>query len=105
MNELELISLFEEEPEEKPAYNFGANKVRMNELTIQERDALDELNRINQKFEKDKEKSLWNVCEAYLQGKFSLNILNLDQKEIEAILKEINESRSETKLTRHWRRK
>ena len=51
MSNLELISLFEEEPEKKPEYNFGANKVRMNELNQEEREALDKLNRMNQKFE------------------------------------------------------
>lgn len=90
MSNLELISLFEEEPEKKPEYNFGANKVRMNELNQEEREALDKLNRMNQKFEKDKQKSLWNVCKGYLQKKFSLNILNEPQSEIDKILKELN---------------
>ena len=91
MNNLELISLFEEEPEKKPEYNFGENKVRMNELNQEEREALDKLNRMNQKFEKDKQKSLWNVCKGYLQKKFSLNILNEPQSEIDKILKELND--------------
>ena len=91
MSNLELISLFEEEPEKKPEYNFGENKVRMNELNQEEREALDKLNRMNQKFEKDKQKSLWNVCKGYLQKKFSLNILNEPQSEIDKILKELND--------------
>lgn len=66
------------------------SKLRMNELTLQELEALDKLNKMNQKFEKNKEKSLWNVCNAYLNGRFSLNILNEEQSEINKILKEIN---------------
>lgn len=66
------------------------SKIRMNELTLQELEALDKLNKMNQKFEKNKEKSLWNVCNAYLNGRFSLNILNEEQSEINKILKEIN---------------
>ena len=62
----------------------------MNELNQEEREALDKLNRMNQKFEKDKQKSLWNVCKGYLQKKFSLNILNEPQSEIDKILKELN---------------
>lgn len=90
MNELELISLFEEEPEKRPEHNFGANKMRINELNQEEREAIDKLNIMNQKFEKNKEKSLWNVCRGYLQKKFSLNILNEPQSEIDKILKELN---------------
>lgn len=90
MSELELASMLEEEPEKKPIMNFGKNKHRMNELTIEERDCLDKLNKINQKFEKDKQKSLWNVCKGYLNKKFSLNILNESQSEIDKILKELN---------------
>lgn len=63
----------------------------MNELNQEEREALDKLNRMNQKFEKDKQKSLWNVCKGYLQKKFSLNILNEPQSEIDKILKELND--------------
>ena len=66
------------------------NKMRMNELTQEERIALDKLNKINQKFEPDKQKSLWNVCKAYLNGKFKMDILDLDRREIEKILKELN---------------
>lgn len=65
--------------------------MRMNELNQEEREALDKLNRMNQKFEKDKQKSLWNVCKGYLQKKFSLNILNEPQSEIDKILKELND--------------
>ena len=90
MGNLELTSMLEEEPEKKQIMNFGKNKHRMNELTIEERDCLDKLNKINQKFEKDKQKSLWNVCKAYLNDKFNLNIINLDRREIEGILKEVN---------------
>ena len=66
------------------------NKMRMNELTQEEREALDKLNKMNQKFEPNKQKSLWNVCKAYLNGKFKIDILDLDKREIEKILKEIN---------------
>ena len=65
--------------------------MRMNELTLSERDMLDKLNAINKKLEKNETQSLWNVCWGYLHGKFKDNILNEDDKTIKKILKEINE--------------
>lgn len=63
---------------------------RVNELTLQERILIDKLNKINRRFEPDENKSLWNVCKAYLSGAISLNILDLPKNEIIKILKEIN---------------
>ena len=45
--------------------------MRMCELSLSERDMLDRLNNINQKYEKDETQSLWNVCWGYLHDKFS----------------------------------
>ena len=64
--------------------------MRMNELTLEERSLLDKLNKINKKFESDENKSLCNVCKAYLSGKIKFNILELPKSEILEILKEIN---------------
>lgn len=63
----------------------------MCELTMQERDMLDELNEINLKLVKNESQSLWNVCWGYLQKKFDDKILNKSDKEIKDILKSVNE--------------
>lgn len=67
------------------------SRARMNELTIEERGLLDKLNKINRRFEPDENKSLWNVCKAYLSGKIKASILDLPKNEIIKILKEIND--------------
>ena len=63
----------------------------MYELTMQERDMLDELNEINLKLVKNESQSLWNVCWGYLQKKFDDKTLNKSDKEIKDILKSVNE--------------
>lgn len=65
--------------------------MRMCELSLSERDMLDRLNNINQKYEKDETQSLWNVCWGYLHDKFNSNILNETDEEIKNILKLVNE--------------
>ena len=65
--------------------------MNMCELTMQERDMLDELNEINLKLVKNESQSLWNVCWGYLQKKFDDKILNKSDKEIKDILKSVNE--------------
>ena len=63
----------------------------MCELTMQERDMLDEVNKINLKLVKNETQSLWNVCWGYLNNKFKDTILNNDTNEIKKILKTVNE--------------
>jgi len=65
--------------------------MRMCELSLSERDMLDKLNKINQKYEKNETQSLWNVCWGYLHNKFNSNILNETDSEIKKILLLINE--------------
>ena len=65
--------------------------MRMCELSLSERNMLDKLNVINQKYEKDETQSLWNVCWGYLHNKFNSNVLNETDSEIEKILLSINE--------------
>ncbi len=65
--------------------------MKMCELSLSERDMLDKLNKINQKYEKNETQSLWNVCWGYLHNKFNSNILNETDSEIEKILKLVNE--------------
>ena len=64
--------------------------MRMNELTDQERAFLDKVNKINLKICKDKEKSLWNVCNGYLHKKFSDDLLNKSDEEIKKVLLQLN---------------
>jgi hypothetical protein len=63
----------------------------MCELSLSERDMLDKLNKINQKYEKNETQSLWNVCWGYLHNKFNSNILNETDSEIKKILLLVNE--------------
>ena len=65
--------------------------MRMNELSLSEREMLDKLNKINQKYEKNETQSLWNVCWGYLHNKFNMNILNETDSEIKKILLLVNE--------------
>ena len=64
--------------------------MRMNELTLSEREFLDKVQKLSLTYNKDEDKSLWNVCNAYLTGKIKDDFLSLPDKEIEKILKEIN---------------
>ena len=65
--------------------------MRMCELSLSERNILDKLNVINQKYEKNETQSLWNVCWGYLHNKFNSNILNETDSEIKKILLSVNE--------------
>ena len=65
--------------------------MKMCELTMQERNMLDEVNKINLKLVKNETQSLWNVCWGYLNNKFKDTILNNDTNEIKKILKTVNE--------------
>lgn len=64
--------------------------MKMNELTLKEREFLDEVNDINLKIESNPAQSLWNVCWGYLNGKFTSSLLTLSDSEIESLLKLIN---------------
>ena len=72
--------------------------MRMCELSLSERDMLDRLNNINQKYEKDETQSLWNVCWGYLHNKFNSNILNETDSEIKKILLLVNEQAPKIKM-------
>lgn len=65
--------------------------MRMNELSLSEREMLDKVNKINQKYEKNEIQCLWNVCWGYLHNKFNSNILNETETEIKKILLLVNE--------------
>lgn len=64
--------------------------MRMNELTQSEREFLDRVNEVNQKYCSDKDVSLWNVCKGYLTGKIKDDFLDLPEEEIEKVLAELN---------------
>ncbi len=64
--------------------------MRMNELTDSERDFLDRVNIVNQKYCKDPEQSLWNVCKGYLNNEFNSHLLDFTDDGIESILKKVN---------------
>ena len=72
--------------------------MRMCELSLSERDMLDKLNKINQKYEKNETQSLWNVCWGYLHNKFNSNILNETDAEIKKILILVNEQAPKIKV-------
>lgn len=69
------------------------NRVRMNELTLDERDLIDKLNKINKRIVGDDNISLWNVAKAYLNNRIPRDILDCTKDEIIDILKEINNDR------------
>lgn len=64
--------------------------MRMNELSLDERDLIDKLNKINKRIVDDDNISLWNVAKAYLNNRIPRDILDLPKNEILKILKEIN---------------
>ncbi len=66
--------------------------MRMNELTQQEREALDWLNEFNLKNcgIKNDSQSLWNVCWGYLNGKFTIHLIDKPNKVIIDKLREVN---------------
>ena len=66
--------------------------MRMNELSLDERDLIDKLNKINKRIVGDDNISLWNVAKAYLNNRIPRDILNRTKDEIIAVLKEINKN-------------
>ena len=66
--------------------------MRMNELTLDERDLIDKLNKINKRIVGDDNISLWNVAKAYLNNRIPRDILDRTKDEIIAVLKEINKN-------------
>lgn len=66
--------------------------MRMNELSLDERDLIDKLNKINKRIVDDDNVSLWNVAKAYLNNRIPRDILDRTKDEIIAVLKEINKN-------------
>lgn len=66
---------------------------RMNELSLDERDLIDKVNKINKRLVGNADGSLWNVAKAYLNNRIPRDILNRSKNEIIDILKEINNDR------------
>jgi len=66
--------------------------MRMNELSLDERDLIDKLNKINKRIVGDDNISLWNVAKAYLNNRIPRDILDSTKDEIIAVLKEINKN-------------
>lgn len=64
--------------------------MRMNELSLSEREFLDKVNEVNLRYCKDPDISLWNVCKGYLTGKIKSDFLDLPKDEIEKVLAELN---------------
>ena len=66
--------------------------MKMCELTEQEREALDKLNEFNLKKcgIKNDSQSLWNVCWGYLNGKFTIKLVQEPDKVIIDTLREVN---------------
>lgn len=66
--------------------------MRMNELSLDERDLIDKLNKINKRIVGDDNISLWNVAKAYLNNRIPRDILDRTKDEIIAVLKEVNKN-------------
>ena len=66
--------------------------MRMNELTLDERDLIDKLNKINKRIVGKDNISLWNVAKAYLNNRIPRDILDRSKEEIIAVLKEVNKN-------------
>lgn len=66
--------------------------MRMNELNENEREVLDRLNEFNLKncSIKNDSQSLWNVCWGYLNGKFTIHLIDEPNKVIIDKLREVN---------------
>lgn len=65
--------------------------MKMCELTLSQREALDKLNAINIELESNQAQSLSNVCWGYLNHKFDESLLSEPKTEIKKKLKQINE--------------
>ena len=66
--------------------------MRMNELSLDERDLIDKLNKINKRIVGDDNISLWNVAKAYLNNRIPRDILDRTKDEIIAVLKDVNKN-------------
>ena len=66
--------------------------MRMNELSLDERDLIDKLNKINKRIVGDDNISLWNVAKAYLNNRIPKDILDRTKDEIIAVLKDVNKN-------------
>ena len=66
--------------------------MRMNELSLDERDLIDKLNKINKRIVGDDNISLRNVAKAYLNNKIPKDILDRTKDEIIAVLKDVNKN-------------
>ena len=66
--------------------------MRMNELSLDERDLIDKLNKINKRIVGDDDISLWNVAKAYLNNRIPRDILDRTKDEIIAVLKGVNKN-------------
>lgn len=66
--------------------------MRMNELSLDERDLIDKLNKINKRIVGDDNISLWNVAKAYLNNRIPRDILDRTKEQIIAVLKEVNKN-------------
>ena len=64
----------------------------MNELSLDERDLIYKLNKINKRIVGYDNISLWNVAKAYLNNRIPRDILDRTKDEIIAVLKEINKN-------------
>ena len=66
--------------------------MRMNEFSLDERDLIDKLNKINKRIVGDDNISLWNVAKAYLNNRIPKDILDRTKDEIIAVLKDVNKN-------------
>ena len=66
--------------------------MRMNELSLDERDLIDKLNKINKRIVGDDNISLRNVAKAYLNNRIPKDILDRTKDEIIAVLKDVNKN-------------
>lgn len=64
--------------------------MKMMELTLKEREFLDDVSTVNRKFEKNSKQCLWNVVWGYLHEKFTMSLLNLSDEEIRKTLESVN---------------
>lgn len=64
--------------------------MRMSELSMKEREALDEINEFNKRSCAEPGKSLWAVCKGYLDGLFGLDLMSRPDSEIREALGKAN---------------
>ena len=64
--------------------------MRMSELSMKEREVLDEINEFNGKCCAEPGKSLWAVCKGYMNGLFGLDLMSRPDSEIREVLDKAN---------------